>query len=248
MSEKPVIFISHSSKDGEIANVLKEEVEKNLNVEVFETSHFEAIEGGQEWFEVITQKLDEADALFVLVSPNSLNSTWVHWEIGYFYKRNSMENNDLRVFVGTIAGQAPFASISNKQVKSLNSHEELGFLLKTISKTFGQDTSIDDWDETIAKILKITPEHISDESAKEKLRDYLIHDYETKRWIDYGELDQKMKFALGASKGLIKEIIDEHQTDKNLRKAFQIIEEKNAGIRLKRTGRTRSGKIVKYTD
>lgn len=250
MSEKPVIFISHSSKDGAIANTLKEQVEAVLDVEVFETSHFEAIEGGEEWFEVITRKLDEATALFVLVSFNSLYSAWVHWEIGYFHKRTMSETIDLPIFVGTVAGQNPFPTISNKQAKSLNNADELEVLLKSISNHFEQGISSDKWKIAIAEIMKITPVHISNESAKEKLRDFLIHDYQSERWIDYSELDQKMGFALGTSKFLIKGIVTEHENKEVFQFRFETIIKEELGVRLKRKGqgRKRIGKRKSYIE
>lgn len=232
MSEKPVIFISHSSKDGAIANTLKEQIEMVLDVEVFETSHFEAIEGGEEWFEVITRKLDEATALFVLVSFNSLYSAWVHWEIGYFHKRTMSETIDLPIFVGTVAGQNPFPTISNKQAKSLNNADELEVLLKSISRHFEQDISSNLWQPVITEIMQITPVHISNESAKEKLRDFLTQDYVSGRWIDYAELEQKMGFAFGTVKVLIQELVLEYKDNSTLSYFFEVKKEAETGIRL----------------
>ena len=35
MPDKPIIFLSHSSQDGHIANTLKREIESVIDVEVF---------------------------------------------------------------------------------------------------------------------------------------------------------------------------------------------------------------------
>ncbi|MEO0598595.1 MAG: hypothetical protein AAF126_20975, partial [Chloroflexota bacterium] len=114
---------------------------------------------------------DKAEALIVIVSPNSLESTWVHWELGYFYKRNASTTQDLKVFVGTVAGQPPFPSIQDKQVKSLNDNNELKFFLENIAKHFEQTLSDGHLDKAVDKIMIVAPLHVSDDSAVEKLRD-----------------------------------------------------------------------------
>lgn len=86
MPEKPTLFISHSSRDGHIANVLKEQIEVRLPIAVFETSHFEAIQGGEKWLDIITANLDKAVALLVLVSFNSCASAWVHLPIYFTFR------------------------------------------------------------------------------------------------------------------------------------------------------------------
>jgi hypothetical protein len=229
MSEKPILFISHSSKDGHIANVLKEQLEAVLDIEVFETSHFKAIEGGEEWFKVITQKLDKAKALLVLASYNSRFSQWVHWEIGYFYKKSKDASQSQSIYVATIADEQSFNTVQVTQMKSFNDANEAMFLLETIGKYLGFNLNITNYQKAVDEILKIVPVHISDDSAKEKLRDYLKLDYKAGRWIEYDELDRTLHIPLGTSKTWIKQIIQEDKMD------LQVIkpeDESEEGIRL----------------
>lgn len=148
-----------------------------------------------------------------------------------------LEDTHLPIFVGTVAGQNPFPSISNKQAKSLNDVNELEVLLKSISRHFRQDDSSNDWRTTITEIMKVTPVHISNESAKEKLRDFLTHDYQSERWIDYAELEQKMGIGFGTSSFLIEELRVEYDDNENLGYVFEVIEKRESGIRIRRRGR-----------
>jgi hypothetical protein len=95
MSEKPVIFISHSSKDKELARLLKQQIELCLNnsVEAFAAD----IEAGENWFDKVMDKLNQAEAIVVLITPNSVHlSHWVWFELGYFWARHddALETSD----------------------------------------------------------------------------------------------------------------------------------------------------------
>jgi hypothetical protein len=235
MPKKPIIFLSHSSQDGHIANTLKREIESVIDVEVFETSHFDAIPGGEKWFQVITQKLDESDALFVLASYNSRNSIWVHWETGYFHKRNTDEGNKMPVYVATVAGEKPFSTISDSQAKSLNDSNETGVLLRSLGDNFGIKVDLAVWQHAIEAINQIAPIRVADESALEKLRDYFVHDYKSGRWIDYQELDRSLSILPDMTKANLKSVITVINKKDNL--ILKIIEEKEDGVRLSKDGR-----------
>lgn len=79
---KDVIFISHVSDDREIANILKEFLEKLffMNVEVFVSG--KDLEGGQIWVEELRQQLERSQAIVSVISPQSINSDWVNFESG----------------------------------------------------------------------------------------------------------------------------------------------------------------------
>lgn len=87
MSDKPVIFISHSSKDRELVRLLKEQIELCFDntVEAFAAD----IEPGENWFDTVMSKLNSAEAIVVLITPNSVEeSHWVWFELGYFWARH----------------------------------------------------------------------------------------------------------------------------------------------------------------
>ena len=92
MSDKSVIFISHSSKDGELARLLKQQIENCFNntVEVFAAN----IDPGENWFNKVMGKLNDADSIIVLITSNSVkDSHWVWFELGYFW---SVHNQSLK--------------------------------------------------------------------------------------------------------------------------------------------------------
>jgi hypothetical protein len=224
MSEKPILFISHSSKDGHIANVLKEQLEAVLNIEVWHTSEPDSIKAGSKWFLEIVQRLDKAKALFVLCSYNSRYSQWVHWEIGYFYKRGQLENETLPIYVATIAGEKPFPTVEENQAKSLNDVNEASFLLESIGNHFNFNLPKYSYQKAVEEILRVAPVHISDESAKEKLRDFL-KSYKTGTWIDYGELDAMLQIPSGSSKNYLNLLIQEDNLN------LKIDKENEKGVR-----------------
>lgn len=73
------VFISYSTKDQEIADVVKQRLESR-DLDVFLAS--ESIRPGEKWTEQIHQALEEARWVFVLVTKNSNKSPVVQQEVG----------------------------------------------------------------------------------------------------------------------------------------------------------------------
>ena len=71
---KPNLFISHATSDGEFANVLKAEIEKVFadGVNVFCTSSSGAIGASSDWLQTIENRLTVAQAVVVIVTPLSI--------------------------------------------------------------------------------------------------------------------------------------------------------------------------------
>lgn len=228
MSEKPVIFISHSSKDGAIANCIKKHLDPLLYVEIFETSHFTAIEGSEEWREKIIQKLNEASALLVLNSYNSKFSQWVHWEIGYFENRRLRSDTDLPVYIATIGGEEPFATVNFKQAKSLNDADEIRHLFgTTIASHFDETIEQSQLDDFVNELESIVPVHIIGESTIEKMKDFLKFDYQAGRWIDYLEMDRELRLPNVTCQNHLLEIVRNGDD-------WEIQDKKSSGCRLKK--------------
>jgi hypothetical protein len=68
--EKPNLFISHASSDGQFADVLKNEIEKVFadGVNVFCTSSAGAIGASSDWLQSIEHRLDIAQAVIAIVT------------------------------------------------------------------------------------------------------------------------------------------------------------------------------------
>ena len=74
-----VVFVSHSSLDAWIASVIAEKI-KALGAECWLDE--KDLEGGDIIVDDIIRGIDACHEAIVLVSPNSVNSKWVSFEIG----------------------------------------------------------------------------------------------------------------------------------------------------------------------
>ncbi len=85
------IFISHASRDSEIAQILKVSIEDTFanNVIVFASS----IDLGEIWLPRIQAELAAAEISLFLMTPNSLERPWVWFEMGAVWRRH--EGNEM---------------------------------------------------------------------------------------------------------------------------------------------------------
>jgi len=79
-SKKYNIFLSHSHKNLEIANKLKEEIESRFDLNVF-VAHGD-IEPSEEWISTIMAELDECDIFMPLLTNEFKASKWTDQETG----------------------------------------------------------------------------------------------------------------------------------------------------------------------
>lgn len=87
--EKPSLFISHATSDGEFANAVKSEIEKVFanGVNVFCTSSPGSIPVGHDWLGDIESKLKSSQATIVIVTPVSIERPWLWFEVGATWER-----------------------------------------------------------------------------------------------------------------------------------------------------------------
>lgn len=225
MSDKPVIFISHSSKDRAVAKVLKEELERGLNVRVRHTSDEEEIASGDHWDEHIKKILDIAQGLIVLVSRYSADSQWVQWEIGYFERRME-EQKGLHIFVASIAGAESFKPIYRKQRKSLNHKGDVKCLLTNIESFISPNTS-NSWEESVKHIVEKTPTLQINEEDIDILKTYLEYEHVPNVWITYRMLDANKGFPKGTSEKYLLDYIKEFNWEIDIKLP--------SGVRLKKS-------------
>jgi len=80
-------MISHSSRDTEIAGSLAELLRKSSLSQLQPWFSSDTSQGGiaagQRWFDRVHRELRESKAIIVLVTPNSLSSSWVQFEAGF---------------------------------------------------------------------------------------------------------------------------------------------------------------------
>jgi len=89
-NKKPVIFLSHSHKDADLANVLESQFNAVFGKKavIFEASSIpNNIPSGQNFFDVIRKRINNMNLILFLLTPNSLNSLWVWFEMGAAWNR-----------------------------------------------------------------------------------------------------------------------------------------------------------------
>src|SRR5678815_3730431 len=105
------IFISHSEHDRLVAEAFQTMMTTVVGRDpaCFVASH--SIRSGEDWFTRLNMALREASALVALLTPASLESSWVPYEVGYAHALNK---KPLGLTLGLTAKQArtgPYQSI-----------------------------------------------------------------------------------------------------------------------------------------
>jgi len=87
---RPKLFISHISKETELAQMLKKYVARDfLNIwDIFVSSDGSSILGGDRWLDELSEALKGAKVEIVLCSKESITRPWVNFEAGAGWIRN----------------------------------------------------------------------------------------------------------------------------------------------------------------
>lgn len=199
MSEKPVIFISHSSKDEELALVLKQQIELcfDSQVEVFVARY--SLEPSQDWLNEIIQNLEDAEALIILMTPSSKTSYWVGFEVGHVWEKISLQK--LIVYPIRLPRIEVFGPFWQKHAVLLDRSDEVKRLFQNLGNQFDHEISERvDLDKIMNAAQKSTKQYFEsqniaiqypDKSPEDvedmlsaKIEEYL--EFEFRRWQFYG--------------------------------------------------------------
>lgn len=144
MSKQPAVFISHASQDADLARALKNELDQALahNVEVFASSLPNAITSGEDWLTLIKRRMEEARSFVVLITPRSLTSHWIWFELGYFWhsmdvvsqsERAMPEKRIYPLYVNNVSIPNP---LSHLQAKWLHDKDQMTVFFRNIYYQF----------------------------------------------------------------------------------------------------------------
>lgn len=112
---KKRVFISHISRETELAQGLKQRLEKHFLglLDIFVSSDRKTIQAGSRWLEEVDKALKSADLQIVLCSKESVGRPWVNFEAGAVWLRgipviplchSGLRPNDLPVPLGMLEG------------------------------------------------------------------------------------------------------------------------------------------------
>ncbi len=112
---KKQVFISHISRETELAQALKQRLAKHFLglLDIFVSSDRETIQAGSKWLDEVDKALKSADLQIVLCSQESVGRPWVNFEAGAVWLRgipviplchSGLKPDDLPVPLGMLEG------------------------------------------------------------------------------------------------------------------------------------------------
>lgn len=226
MSDKPVIFISHSSKDKTLAALIREQIAVALDISVeniFLTP--DSVYTGADWKDAIVEALNKTNYFVILVSENSMESNWVWFEIGYIWSKPKVPIIPL---LSSANPQDVKHPLNTLQWKSLGDRGGLRRFFSELCEYFQMgDPNRSNVESILEQAnIKIGLSSYSETDINEKLKDYLQHEYKSDRWIMYADLDISLGLPAGSTAKYIKLIADQER--------WGIENESDNGLRLKK--------------
>jgi hypothetical protein len=160
------IFISHDSRDYELAIALKRALRAGLrrSSNIFCSSDIGDIPPGSRWFDEILSQLAKTDACIALITPAAIRNTWVHYETGAAYARQvQTHDRSARLFVTCTAGVEPHTlpgHLQPIQATKISDPKHLEALLREVAKQLNCRASFKQHDISgIAKLAAVQVSH-----------------------------------------------------------------------------------------
>lgn len=134
--DKPVIFLSHFTYEASVANALKRFIEDSVAhaVDVFVSGNQLSLRPGDPWEKTIRRSLRESKLVLSLLSSDSLQRPWIHFEAGAAWFRRATLIPLLHRGLTRDALPQLFQTL---QSICLNKHDEIEALMKTIQEIYG---------------------------------------------------------------------------------------------------------------
>jgi hypothetical protein len=134
----PHIFISHADADQEVARIVATTLSRISlqQIKVWYSSDTSATGGiapGEVWTQALLKRLEEGSTLIAIVTPNSFEKPWLHFETGYVAGRR--ETEIIPVCVGLKSTEIPFP-LAMYQLYELGSLRHLSALAEKLMARF----------------------------------------------------------------------------------------------------------------
>ena len=91
------VFLSHLSTDKDLVRKISDELKK-WGMDLWDDTY--EIYPGDNWAQVTSQALQESQAMIVLLTPESLDSKWIRWDIEYALGNVAYKQRLIPVLVG----------------------------------------------------------------------------------------------------------------------------------------------------
>lgn len=216
ISQQPLIFISHSSKDAALASVIQSQITDTTGLateRVFRSTDPVSIPPGSDWFNIINAALDSVTALVVILSPYSIQSMWVGYEIGYFWNRSGGQGKIYPLLVPQTRIDGP---IQRLNYIPLGDIEKVQTFFKHLCVTLG----ISNTGLTNPSLVVNAAIAAIDAFEKRKLQEYLDYEVKYSEEINYRKLDRELDLSPGTSERLLPGLIPPNwQIDESLRRS-----------------------------
>ena len=94
------VFLSHSSNDTDDRALIQKITDEltRAGMEVWDDTR--EIYPGDNWAQVTSQALEESQAMVVLFTPESVDSKWIQWDIGFALGNVAYKNRLVPVLIG----------------------------------------------------------------------------------------------------------------------------------------------------
>jgi len=167
---KPKVFISHISKETELAQMLKKHLAKDfLNfLDIFASSDGKTIQAGGKWLEELSKALKEAQIEIILCSKESVGRPWVNFEAGAGWVRG------IRVIPVCHSGMKPNdlpVPLSLLQAIEINQPESLQFLYEAIAKQLEMQAPAANFESIAHEVKELEKKYRQAEQALERIKD-----------------------------------------------------------------------------
>lgn len=169
MNDLPLIFLSHSSNDGELAQLLAREIEREMGdeIRVFASTRPDAIPSGTDWLMNVLESLDRAEALIMLITESAKNSVWIGFELGYFWKKLG-KTAIYTLHHETVKVPSPLDTL---QAKLITRDSHVRNFLEVLCKQFGRSFT----NKADIQIITHTAETISNPMAERSMVKFRSH-------------------------------------------------------------------------
>ncbi|CAM7501770.1 TPA: toll/interleukin-1 receptor domain-containing protein [Salmonella enterica] len=222
MSEK-MIFLSHITEEKELARIVKDAIEDEFSgfVRVFVSSDGETIKAGQNFLKVIEDGLVECIAAIYLISPVSVQRSWISFELGAVWVRNalSQRNNGPEIpalpfcHSGMSFKELP-QPICNLNAIEANLASKLEFAFRSLQSSVGGKGRLKtDFDALASQIVEFERKYTLFDKVKEVLALIGLREQDRSEFIN------RIK-----TPGMSHITIQTHTTEDKTKRVFDIID------------------------